>query len=532
MAWQSTAYAIPGLLAAAAALAFLVLARKRRRAPGAGSFFVFVVAVAFWSALDALVVSTTDLSTKLALTRLQYVGIALAPVAWFSFAVHYCGQGHRVRGPRSALLALFPVAVVALVLTNDRHRWFHAGARLDERAGLFALVFDYGPAFLVYSVGAYALIFAATAIFLWNLGDSPAFRAHRAAVVAAPGIVIVTNALYLSKAVPALPIDLTPLGFVGAIAAMSLVLFRHGFFDAVPPARDAILQAMPEAVLLVDGRGAVTEGNRAAQALFPGSEGAFVGRSLATLDAELASAVAEVPDGGGDFEIDRAGERTFDVLVSPVASHGGTVRGRLVVLRDVTDRKAGERALLTARARLEAANEELARLAATDQLTGLANRRHFMEELERALRQASRRGERLSLLLLDLDDFKGINDRFGHPAGDELLARVGEVLDLERRAGDLSGRLGGEEFAVLLPATDAAGALQVGDRIRVAIGTVELRVDGGGGVGVTMSGGLATAEPGGGSVEELVRAADRALYAAKREGKDRVVAAPALVPRA
>jgi diguanylate cyclase (GGDEF)-like protein len=161
------------------------------------------------------------------------------------------------------------------------------------------------------------------------------------------------------------------------------------------------------------------------------------------------------------------------------------------------------------------------RQAITDELTELANRRYFMETLETELRRAERFDEPLALVFADLDDFKRVNDRFGHHVGDDVLRAFADVVRKRVRAIDLGARLGGEEFAVLLLETDLVGAEALAESLRSAVESLEVRVAGGGAVKVTASFGVA-AYPETHTADELMTAADRALYRAKREGKNRV----------
>ncbi len=161
--------------------------------------------------------------------------------------------------------------------------------------------------------------------------------------------------------------------------------------------------------------------------------------------------------------------------------------------------------------------------ATTDELTSLANRRRFMEALTAEIGRIERFGGALSLLLADIDDFKLINDRFGHHVGDDALRRFAGRLVSQLREVDVGARLGGEEFAVLLPGTDREGALVVANRIKNAIAREELGLPEAPGVRITVSVGVATYE--GGTAESLLREADAALYQAKAEGKNRVSAA-------
>ncbi len=160
--------------------------------------------------------------------------------------------------------------------------------------------------------------------------------------------------------------------------------------------------------------------------------------------------------------------------------------------------------------------------AVTDELTGLSNQRRFRELLHKETERAKRFGHDLSLLMLDLDDFKGVNDTHGHLQGDDVLRAVANAIRVESRGVDEPARYGGEEFSVALPETDAGGAYELAERIRNRVKDVRVPLRrGGGAIGVTISIGVGEL---GGPVEDsdgLVDAADSALYAAKREGKDR-----------
>lgn len=202
----------------------------------------------------------------------------------------------------------------------------------------------------------------------------------------------------------------------------------------------------------------------------------------------------------------------------------GVIHFYVAAQRDISARKdaerrieEGARQLALANRELELANERLAALSLTDSLTGLANHRAFHARLGEELTRAKRYGTPLSLLLLDVDRFKSYNDTFGHPAGDEALQKIAVVLQSHARESDLAARHGGEEFAVLLPQTDRAGALCVAETLRTSIEEAvwPLRA-------VTTSIGVATTGAPHASVRELIEAADEALYRSKSAGRNRV----------
>ncbi len=174
-------------------------------------------------------------------------------------------------------------------------------------------------------------------------------------------------------------------------------------------------------------------------------------------------------------------------------------------------------------------NKQLEEIASTDALTGLANRRAFVLELERVFADANRHGRDLALAMIDLDGFKQLNDTLGHPFGDRILQQSAKVLLANCRQSDLAGRLGGDEFVLLLPRTDMQTAVGVAQRVLDEFAVMaqnETAREGYDGT-LTMSVGLTSIlEGGAGNAETLVKQADEVLYAAKRAGKGRLMAFP------
>ncbi|HEX2058086.1 MAG TPA: GGDEF domain-containing protein, partial [Actinomycetota bacterium] len=160
--------------------------------------------------------------------------------------------------------------------------------------------------------------------------------------------------------------------------------------------------------------------------------------------------------------------------------------------------------------------QQVQKLAETDGLTGLANRRTFETTLERELSRSARSGEPVTLVMVDIDHFKALNDKHGHQAGDEVLKLVADVLASACRDFDTAARYGGEEFAVVLPACSSAESLVVAERLRGSIAEIETVTS------VTASAGVATFPAHAGDGESLIRAADEALYESKRAGRNRV----------
>ena len=173
---------------------------------------------------------------------------------------------------------------------------------------------------------------------------------------------------------------------------------------------------------------------------------------------------------------------------------------------------------------LKARLEESVEMAITDGLTGLHNRRYMEGHLKTLVAQSIQSGRSLSLLVADIDFFKSVNDTYGHDAGDNVLREFAQRFRRNTRGIDLACRLGGEEFVIIMPDTDLARAIQVGERLRATIAAEPFQVTPGKDLAVTASVGISTLEYQEDTPEALFKRADNALYSAKREGRNRVVA--------
>jgi diguanylate cyclase (GGDEF)-like protein/PAS domain S-box-containing protein len=297
------------------------------------------------------------------------------------------------------------------------------------------------------------------------------------------------------------------------------------------------VDAAPAPLLLCDGQGLILLVNRAAEDTFGYLRSELVGRSIETLVPERmrdhhrrlrARYMQEPRPRPMGTNRDLTGLRRdgsefpIEIGLTPVTTPHETLV--LAAIVDLTARRQEvEHAIRQARA-LEEANAKLVHMASTDSLTGMWNRRAFLEQLGVQLQMALRSGRPLSLLFVDIDHFKRYNDTHGHLAGDAVLELVADVMRQVARRSDYVARIGGEEFAVLLPDTDVAGAIQLAERFRLAIEQAIWPIE-----PVTISAGGTTArfEPGQGEIDDRFRSrllseADRALYHAKQRGRNRV----------
>jgi diguanylate cyclase (GGDEF)-like protein/PAS domain S-box-containing protein len=306
---------------------------------------------------------------------------------------------------------------------------------------------------------------------------------------------------------------------------LGLGLFRWRLFSILPLAHDRVIENLADGVIVVDREERVIDLNRSAERITDLARNRVLGQPAADsfshfpvlVDALDSARGAETDALRRDMVIRRNGISSyFSVNSSAVTNHRGEVLGSTLVMHDVT-----ERVRLFKQAR---------ELANKDDLTGLPNRRRFFELATKEFGRARRYHKQVSLLLFDIDHFKDVNDVHGHRAGDRLLHRLAEACRAALRDSDIVGRMGGEEFAVLLPETGPDVAADVANRLREAVSTIPIESDRARSraprsvtisVGVTQ---LDTTKVGAAeSFDSAYERADRALYQAKALGRNAVV---------
>ncbi|WP_413699465.1 GGDEF domain-containing protein [Psychromonas sp. KJ10-10] len=191
---------------------------------------------------------------------------------------------------------------------------------------------------------------------------------------------------------------------------------------------------------------------------------------------------------------------------------------RVVVIRDITKQKQAQKEREDLIAKLEGANRQLQSLATTDALTGLFNRGYISHKYAKEIKKSQRYGSNLTIVMMDIDHFKKINDSYGHQFGDIVLQRVSQTIKSCTREMDRVGRYGGEEFLIILPNTKLENGYQLANRIRETIESINWEYKN---MKVTISGGLAQYH--GESEIELLKTADTLLYCAKSQGRNRII---------
>ena len=281
---------------------------------------------------------------------------------------------------------------------------------------------------------------------------------------------------------------------------------------------EILIEAMDDVVITLDTSGCIRTFHCAPHHTFFAAADTILGGDYTqVLPPPLATALQEViptlmvenASLSREFSLDLPGDGTrhFHAIFSPLLSGAGWPTGFLCVARDITDRKKME--------------QELERLATTDTLTGVANRRRFLEQAEMELHRFHRFNIPVALLMLDIDHFKRVNDSYGHAAGDTVLCHLSRLAEARLRSSDLFGRLGGEEFAILLPGTDLAGAADFAEQFRQCVAETPVPTDAGT-ISFSLSIGIGIYQAGDLGTETVFARADEALYRAKNAGRNRV----------
>lgn len=292
--------------------------------------------------------------------------------------------------------------------------------------------------------------------------------------------------------------------------AIRYAIARKSLEDRIRQAEQqlrAIVSMAPQAILVLDSQGRMVMSNRAAEAMFGRDSQSLLGQVVDHVVTGLherlggAGAAGQTVQGEG-----MAGALYVEFAISPMNAEGSPP-SYLVMVQDVSERKRAE--------------AELKRLAVTDPLTGLANRRRFEEFCDREILRFRRYDVPCSLMMLDIDHFKQVNDTYGHAAGDKVLSALAESFHTTLRSTDLPARLGGEEFAILLPLTGLEAALEIGERVRSHLEQMPVAIVGES-IHFTVSLGVAAFRKTDVDADEALRRADMALYKAKHAGRNRV----------
>lgn len=501
----------------ALAFAFLVFLHvwRQRKKPVAAFFLVFMFIGIGWTFSYIFeVLSQTD-SRTFFWSRFGYLFIATSPVALYLFVARFL-RLDKWSGPwHIGGLLIIPITTNVMIWHPILHRLVWEQYSIIKHGNFSVnIIFQYGIWFWISNVFNYTLVFTSIVLLIvYTIRSSILYRRQAIWILIGLSFPVLVNFLYTFRLIPNLTMDYTPLTFIVLGISLSMGIFREQIFDLSPLMREALLDHIDDGLVLIDPLDRVVDINPSAAYAFQVDREKILGTPITGLLGNWGELLQQ---GTGDVLqqtlLFQQGEKYcyYDLKITRLRNRSGQPQVSILLMRDVTERVR----LL----------EEMQQLAIQDALTELYNRRHFFALTRTMLDQAIRYQRNASVLIMDIDHFKLINDNFGHASGDRVLQKFSAACQQILRSSDILARYGGEEFVIYLPETANLNAVLVGERLRKMVAGQPM-LDDLEESRITVSIGVASYLPEMGqlSLDALVDRADQALYQAKQRGRNQVV---------
>ncbi|MFA6505420.1 MAG: histidine kinase N-terminal 7TM domain-containing protein [Treponemataceae bacterium] len=503
-----------GLLSCGLSLSLFVYASRRHNsAPGIVPFSLLMLANAIYAAAYTIELNTLDLSSAVFWLKVEHLGVTMIPVFWVLFANAFVDKTPKHSGHLALSLSVLPIITIVLAFTNDFHHLLYTGFRLDPELDLTVIIASRGPWYWINAVYLYSLLFLGTTrIILRIFGSSKAFRTQSIVIVAGVLFPWFAHAVLIIRKGP---YNLDPTPFALSVSGVLLVfgIYKFRLFDLIPIARERVVEAIRDGVIILDTKSRFVDANIAAKNVFgwlntmnPGDDAAALFDTIPLKNSDHQSPT--------DLSLLLNGSiRHFRVDTTDIGNGRGESVGTAIIIADTTETTE----LL----------EKLAKLATTDDLTGANNRRRFFELADREMELARRKERPISFAMFDLDHFKAVNDKYGHPAGDAALKAVCDACRSVLRSSDILCRYGGEEFVILFAEASPEAAAEIAERLRLKIEKSTIYFDSVS-FNVTASFGIAGSENGPKeTLNDYLKKIDIAMYQAKEAGRNRIqISAP------
>lgn len=494
-----------------------------------------LVMLAVWNFSYAMITLSTSLETKLLWLKIENIGILSTPIFWLFFALRYNRLDGWLNRYTASLFFIIPaISLFFLFSTQWFHLYYASVRQVSEGGG--PLIIERGPWYFVAVIYTYLASLAAIVLLIRRaIQHRNIYRRQMYVLIAAVLIPTVVNVVYqLSLSflpTSALHIDLTPISFMVSAVLIVVGVFGLRIFDLIPIARHTVLEHIPEMVFVVDAHDIVVDANIVAQKMLGKSMDAIIGKD--PLDVfhewpELLHHFLVADQSRNEIQIPGDPSRILEVMVTALYNSANQLEGRVIVAHDITEHKWLENDLLFANETLTRQLEEINQLrdelqeqAIRDPLTNVYNRRYMNEFLSQEVARAERDGTPLSVVIMDMDNFKMFNDTYGHKCGDIILQEIAAFLVQHTRKGDVVCRFGGEEFVILMPGATLEKAYERAETWRQDFADTTIEYEGMK-LSATFSAGVASYPQHGDTDEFILQAADRALYQSKDAGKNKV----------
>jgi diguanylate cyclase (GGDEF)-like protein len=512
-------------------LILIALIWRKRKVTGSKYLLLVGVAVVIYNLSYALDYSATTTEMKIFWAKWEYLGLYNLLPLLYLFILEYFGIVSQLRFRNVVILWLLPLVVILMAFTNELHGFIWSGfGEIDPITNL--MVFYKGPYFglgIIYQY-IFGIVVFYTLIRQWIKFRQHSFRRQIEIFILAIFMPFLGNIVYISSLNPIPGMDWTPIGSFFSVVLIALSITSFRFLDLLPVARDLVFNLIQDGILVVDSQKRIVDWNPALINLIPKLP-VSIGKQVDLLfhflgfDQISIENIHEVLN--MELEITDPELRIMDVIITPLFRNRN-FDGWLVIFDDETERRIATRALEKANKTLLQKLDEIEKLqiqlkeqAIHDPLTGLFNRRFFDEYFENELVRSIRANQPLSLLMIDIDHFKSVNDRFGHDVGDKVLELLGDILRSMFRKSDVACRFGGEEFLVLLPGLENDQAFNRAEALRQRFEKASREADFLY-TQVTISIGISNFPLHADNARDLFRISDKALYQAKDKGRNTV----------
>lgn len=485
---------------------------QRRHSAVALDLFSLLLLLAIYSCAYSLELRSRTLEDILFWNKVEYFGISFLPAAWTILTARYVNFRPLLNKWVIAIMILASLTTLFSAITDP---WLHlryASIWLRTDTSIPILGFTRGILYWSHTVFSFASLFAGSVLLVRFISGSPAlFRKQISLMLIGSCIPWVVYILYLTgynfHGIDTIPFSM----FISAIC-FGTAIFGFKILDVTPVARSVVFEMMSDGAIVLDTSDRLIDYNRAAVAAFPGL-------TPGTLSKRIEDILPEISEFHGSMNSWKSNEFRFSsgkdddtqhyiCHSTPVYDIRNRPVARVIVFKDNTSTVK--------------LMEKLNELATIDPLTKLYNRRHFLDAASRRMSHLSRKSLPMSVILIDLDHFKSINDTYGHGAGDEALRMVAQIIMENIRADDTAARFGGEEFICFLPETDTVGAHIIAERMRKAIAKTGINFEAHTSITITASFGIAGTIPGKDQpIDAFIARADKALYTAKNGGRNR-----------
>jgi diguanylate cyclase (GGDEF)-like protein/PAS domain S-box-containing protein len=508
------------ILSAIITLSLAIYASRKLISVGSTTYMLLMISNSIYSLGYAFELVNDTVSGIFLALKIEYLGIVTLPVFWVILALKYTGYDKKINKLVHFLLFIIPLSTLFLLYTNNFHHLYYSelGINLDGPFPLAAIT--KGIWYSIHIGYTNILLLSGTLLFIRMVFRSKGtFRKQALMMLSISLIPWVGHILYLMGHSP-FGIDLNPFFLTITGPLFAVALFRYGMFNITPIARDTIFEEMRDPVIVLDSRCRIADFNKSVLIIYPQFCKEIIGSVIDELIPENRELLIQIHSGNSeDIEFiinNEPGPIYYKTSITELFSYSKKSIGKIITFHDISTQKKMQ--------------QKLHNLAITDELTQLYNRRYFINISKNELKRARRYKRPVSLLIIDIDFFKRTNDNYGHQAGDEILIKAAGIFTKSLRDNDIVARYGGEEFSTLLPEIGKADALKTAERIRENINTLIVPFRGNQ-LKITVSIGISTysvdkttsVENDEILLERLLSEADKALYRAKEEGRDRVV---------